>query len=282
MKPSNIYEYLLNEHPGIPSILKICAPEEYLSYNHSDYENFAVLCKCMVMISGQKLFADIRSSINKLYNQDVDICGESCDALWKAFYKETHFGRNTEKTLTVQYLEYSDISSAIRLDTQSFVRPDKYHSDLIRKKIALGIDITADERAMITVQNIREQAQICLESSDILTVDATGCNTDVAVKIIQYLETSHLFPKILLITSEVNDTMYELLCYPNLHLGINTQQTSHELSEIASRIPIGRITFVTDKDKKALDAEFNNALSVWKKENRAYSKCQIRLKKSIY
>ena len=140
MKPTNIYEYLLQRHPYLPSILAVCgADEKYVRENASDFEKFRELCKIIVKLSGNDLYREISNSVFECFGEKFYLSRDISESLWRAYYGDGKIAQGESQTLNIRVVEEKILSRAISLGgMREFVKPDVYHVNLAREIIERG------------------------------------------------------------------------------------------------------------------------------------------------
>ncbi len=282
---SNIYEYLCGKIDNIPRILVLCdADRRYTGKNASDFEKFRELCRTLVSFSGSSFYRDVNYAVSEFFGESIDITQNNPDDLWKRFYGESDDGDALEPVLSIKTVYADKLTSVINISQATgFVIPDKYHVGLAREKCVDGFDLSDGERNMLIMQELREGAQKCINSSQPLVVHA-DCSAQITLRALGYLKTCNLLRETLVLVSP--DRLYteisEGLEFDEISLGVLADKwdeaVAFSMQSLAQTVPFGNLTWVLKKENITdFSAVSDSLLKKWQSENIAPQNCMLKI-----
>lgn len=269
---SNIYEYLVNMHPSVTDMLKLCRAEKrFVSEGASDFEKFRELCLNLSKLSGHPFFLDICKSTEQLFGRKIYPSRHNCEDLWRAFSGEKLIITELCETVFVRYMDTRVLHKAISLSgIKQFAKPNPYIVSQINEKYNTLGYLNETERVILTIQNIRQSAVSCMESGETLLLNASDCPLEVARDVIKYLERSGLLPTTSVIFDAEqtgNSALGELLATyeisPLICIGNNPNDIRNKIRHVAEHLPLGEVIFITDVDGHDLSASVNMLRDEW-------------------
>ena len=283
---SNIYEYLCDRLEDMPHILLLCgADRRYTNENSSDFEKFRELCLSLVKLSGSSIYRDVNLAVSELFGENIDITQKYPEQLWKRFYGECEDMEVITPVLTLKTAYADKFTSLVDISQATeFIVPDKYHVGLAREKLANGQKLTGSEKNMLIIQELREAAQSCINSSYPLVIRA-DCPTEITLRVIHYLKTCNLLTDILVLVSlnRLDAKLSELFDTDRISLGVFVDKCDESLAvsmQHLSRIySVGNIVWILENDNP--NDFYNTAdllLEVWKAEYISSENCLLNFR----
>ena len=290
MRPSNIYEYLLQRHPYLPSILAVCgADKKYTGECASDFEKFRELCRVIVKLSGNKLFREINASVSELFGEEIQLSEGSCEFLWRKYCGEGKIAESVPPILKIRAVDTQILTAAVNLSgVNEFVKPDIYHVGLAREKRGNGVILSSRDSDMLKIQELREQAEKCKKDAETLLLDARGCNTDILCKAVHYLNFCGLLPKTAVIfdlNSICTDTLFALSAHEEIsfcvYLDGEARTIDEQAEQLARELLIGVLYVCVPKDKtNEFQRAVQNRMCMWRNDGRAHADCLLEFERT--